>query len=60
MQHNDDGNVTFEAGDYVGDNATGTERFGEVIDAQGDFLTVSPDGTKNNAWVVSESMCYPG
>ncbi|MDP3978379.1 MAG: hypothetical protein Q8P85_10365 [Pseudomonas sp.] len=58
MQHNEDGSVTFEEGDYVGDNTTGEERFGEVVRVEGEVLVVS-DG-KSETWEVLENSVYPG
>jgi len=60
MQYHEDGSVTFETGDYVGDSVTGIERFGEVIKSDGEYLLVSSDGGEKNVWEVLEADVYPG
>lgn len=60
VRHNDDGSVTFEVGDFVGDTLTGSERYGEVVEVNGDYLIVSADGSRNGTWEVPEKSVFPG
>lgn len=59
MKHNEDGSVTFEVGDQVGDTTTGAERFGQVKAVNGDVLIVESNQSASVTWEVEEKFCFP-
>lgn len=59
MKHNEDGSVTFEIGDQVGDTTTGSERFGQVKALKGDLLVVESNQSAGVTWEVEEKLCFP-
>ncbi|KRP74815.1 hypothetical protein TX23_01075 [Pseudomonas paralactis] len=59
MKHNENGSVTFEIGDQVGDTTTGSERFGQVKALKGDLLVVESNQSAGVTWEVEEKLCFP-